>query len=208
VSEDAANQSEGKASPVKTDGDSGCERFSSVGRSPDSYTDGRKLWDWKTKYPPEACKEMRVEAGVLSLTFAVFLVLGGVALGLSGQSMTVPLGSSLLLNVDCRLLAIFFAGSVGATMFSIKWLIHSAAKGKWHLDRRYWRLFVPFLGGIYACVVITLLDSGVMGGQDAVTDRPLAISSAFAFLVGYFSDGVSGLLSNVANAVFGTLEKK
>ena len=27
-------------------------------------------------------------------------------------------------------------------------------------------------------------------------------------LVGYFSDGVSGLLSNIANAVFETLEKK
>jgi hypothetical protein len=33
-------------------------------------------------------------------------------------------------------------------------------------------------------------------------------TAALAFLVGYFSDGVSGLLSNVANAVFGTLEKK
>jgi len=36
----------------------------------------------------------------------------------------------------------------------------------------------------------------------------MAMTAASAFLIGYFSDGVSGLLSNIANAVFGTLEKK
>jgi hypothetical protein len=56
-------------------------------------------------------------------------------------------------------------------------------------------------------VMLTLLDAGMFGhGSDA--SRPLAVSAALAFLVGYFSDGVSGLLSNIANAVFGTLEKK
>jgi hypothetical protein len=29
-----------------------------------------------------------------------------------------------------------------------------------------------------------------------------------AFLAGYFADGVSGLLSNVANAIFGQVDKK
>jgi len=47
-----------------------------------------------------------------------------------------------------------------------------------------------------------------MVGHSADNARPLAVSAALAFLVGYFSDGVSGLLSNIANAVFGTLEKK
>jgi hypothetical protein len=63
------------------------------------------------------------------------------------------------------------------------------------------------LGGVYACVVLTLLDNGVFGHQTA-SSQPLTVSAALAFLVGYFSDGVSGLLSNIANAVFGTLEKK
>lgn len=63
------------------------------------------------------------------------------------------------------------------------------------------------LGGVYSCVTLTLLDAGMFGhGADA--SRPFAVSAALAFLVGYFSDGVSGLLSNTANAVFGTLEKK
>lgn len=191
--------------------------------SADEYTDHRALWDWKTRYPPEACRQMRLEAAVLSICLAIFLVLCGLALGLRGQSASIPLewigsttnpnqnvaGAPLTLSIDFRLFAIFFAGSVGGTTFSIKWLIHAAAKGKWHLDRRYWRLFVPFIGGTYACVVMTFLDSGfIAGASDPDAVRPIAISSAFAFLVGYFSDGVSGLLSNIAKAVFGTLEKK
>ncbi|MBI3495968.1 MAG: hypothetical protein HY058_01535 [Proteobacteria bacterium] len=117
--------------------------------------------------------------------------------------------SALVLTFDFRILAIFFAGGVGGITFSIKWLVHAVAWGKWHLDRRYWRLLVPLLGGVYACAVLTLFDAGLIGGGQATERlRPLAISAAIAFLIGYFSDGVSGLLSNVANAVFGTLEKK
>jgi hypothetical protein len=53
----------------------------------------------------------------------------------------------LVLNIDFRLLMIFSVGSLGGTTFSIKWLVHSVAKCKWHLDRRYWRFFVPMIGG-------------------------------------------------------------
>jgi hypothetical protein len=126
------------------------------------------------------------------------------------RSASAPLQppSSYTLSIDFRLLALFFVGGVGGTTFSIKWLIHAVAHGQWHLDRRYWRLFVPLIGGVYALVVITLFNGGLIGGASAAEPRPLATTAALAFLVGYFSDGVSGLLSNIANAVFGTLDKK
>ncbi|MDO9426801.1 MAG: hypothetical protein Q7T93_08190 [Methylobacterium sp.] len=186
----------------------------------DTYTDDRKRWDWQSRYPSEARKGITFEAWVLLTLLVVLLAFIGVCLGLSGQSSQLPLGNSpqgqspgsesshLVLNVDYRFLTVFLAGCVGGTTFSIKWLIHSAAKGRWHLDRRYWRFLVPLIGGIYACVVLTLSDAGFVAGQAVDKARPIAISAAFAFLVGYFSDGVSGLLSNIANAVFGTLEKK
>ncbi|PBC23170.1 hypothetical protein CK226_08330 [Mesorhizobium sp. WSM4311] len=143
-----------------------------------------------------------------------FTAVSGLFVGVADQSMDISLArlafSSAqppILHVNFRLLAIYFVGGVGGVTFSIKWLVHSAAKCKWHLDRRYWRLFVPLVGGIYACVVLTLLDSGIIGSSSG-QPRAVAPSAALAFLVGYFSDGVSGLLSNVANAVFGTLEKK
>ena len=111
------------------------------------------------------------------------------------------------MTVSSHVVAIYFIGGLGGTTFSIKWLVHACAKGKWHLDRRQWRLNIPLVGGAYACVVLTLLDGGLFG-HGADVSRPFVLSAALAFLVGYFSDGVSGLLSNVANAVFGTLEKK
>ena len=47
---------------------------------------------------------------------------------------------------------VWMVGSVGGTIFAIKWLVHSVANGLWHQDRFLWRVFVPLTGGIYALV--------------------------------------------------------
>lgn len=171
------------------------------------YTDGRKPGDWQTRYPDEARKRMNTEAYVLVAMLVIAFLGAGICLGLSGQATTIPVGR-LSIWVNFRYLSIFCVGVLGGVTFSMKWLIHSVAKGKWHRDRRYWRLMVPAIGGVYACVVMTLFGSGMFprAGVDEASS-PTSVA-ALAFLVGYFSDGVSGLLSNVANAVFGTLEKK
>ena len=171
------------------------------------YTDGRKLWDWKSHYPDEARQLMATEAFVLVGMLVIALFVDGVCLGLAGQPVSIGVGGPQIW-VSCRLLAIFCTGWLGAVTFSIKWLIHSVAKGKWHLDRRYWRLMTPVIGGVYACVVMTLFGAGLFASQPTEQVGAMPSTAALAFLVGYFSDGVSGLLSNVANAVFGTLEKK
>jgi hypothetical protein len=145
------------------------------------------------------------------------LVLAALSLSIGDQEIRISLPfnaasadgntQQLSLSVNCHVLAQFFVGWVGGTTFALKWLVHACATGKWHLDRRPWRLIVPLLGGVYSTVMLTLLDAG-MFAHSAGASRSLAVSAALAFLVGYFSDGVSGLLSNIANAVFGTLEKK
>jgi hypothetical protein len=130
----------------------------------DEYTDGRPPWDWKSKYPPDppdARTLINSESWILFSALVISLIVSGFLLSLATQSFdiliqgaTSPPGDAttsnqaLTIHIDCRLLMIFFVGCVGGTTFSIKWLIHSAAKGKWHLDRRYWRLFVPLLGGV------------------------------------------------------------
>jgi hypothetical protein len=176
------------------------------------YTDDRAPWDWPSKYPAAARERINTEAKLLALALVALLVAAGFFLCLSGafSNTTVPisLGTTGTINFDARIIAIFLCGNVGGTTFSIKWLIHSVAKGRWHLDRTYWRYFVPLIGGVYATVVLTLLDSGFVGGHAPDPQRGLASTAALAFLIGYFSDGVSGLLSNVANAVFGTLREK
>lgn len=184
------------------------------------FADDRVRWDWKSKYPPEARREINFEARVLVALLAAFLLFDGLFLGLSGEAARVTIawlptvtneGGTTSANyvVGFRWFALFFAGSVGGVTFSIKWLVHAVAYGRWHMDRRYWRLLVPLVGGALACVVTALMEAGMIGGAAAAADhRPVATAAAVAFLVGYFSDGVSGLLSNVANAIFGTLKNK
>lgn len=194
--------------------------FAIPGTGKGDYTDGRSPGDWKTKFPPEARRCINQEALCLTSFLIVAILLSGIFLSLSSYSLQIPLTFLVpdadrarvndvpRMNVDFGLLATYWVGSLGGTIFSIKWLVHSVAKCKWHLDRRYWRFFVPLIGGVYACVVLTLLEGRIISGQTSASPRSAALTAALAFLVGYFSDGVSGLLSNVANAVFGTLEKK
>lgn len=188
------------------------------------HTDDRKKWDWKSRFPQDARQAIRVEGSILIAAFLILLLATGFSLGVAPFQVVVSLGwltdlpqeksaaTPMIvptLGINFHVLSIFFAGSIGGVSFSIKWLVHATAKGWWHVDRRCWRLLTPFLGGVYACVVLTFLDAGMLSG--APTDgasRSPALAAALAFLVGYFSDGVSGLLSNVANAVFGTLDKK
>lgn len=190
--------------------------FAVPGKPSVEYTDGRRPGDWKTRYPHEARRCINQEACILASLMLLFCGLVGVLLGMSGQTVVWPIhflanqpdGTPTVEQIDIRLLMIFFVGCLGGTTFSVKWLIHSAAKSKWHLDPRYWRLFVPLIGGVYACVVLTLFETGLLGSHSPQQPHETATTAAYAFLVGYFSDGVSGLLSNIANAVFGTLEKK
>jgi hypothetical protein len=179
------------------------------------YTDNRLPWDWSSKYPPEARKYINREATLLAIALVLLLVVSGFALCLSGSfsniAVPISLGSTSVTNmtVDARIVAVFLCGSVGGATFSIKWLVHSVAKGTWHRDRTYWRYFVPLIGGVYAAVVLTLFNSGMIVGHPADPQQGgIAGSASLAFLTGYFSDGVSGLLSNIANAVFGTLREK
>jgi hypothetical protein len=188
------------------------------------YTDERDPGDWKSIYPDDARAGINLEATVLLFLLVIFCIASVVFWGFTNQPFQFPIGwladlqkipgsitadvQPTVLTVDPRLLAIFSVGGLGGTTFSIKWLVHAVAHKRWHLDRRYWRLFVPLIGGVYACVVLALYDGGLIATQTADKSRPIASAAALAFLVGYFSDGVSGLLSNIANAVFGTLEKR
>jgi hypothetical protein len=219
-----ADSSKSNPSVEEYDSQSGGEqnqrRFAAPVAARDEYTDERALWDWKSRYPADARCGINCEAWALGVWLLVVVSLAALFLSLSGQRLQIPLSSvqyagkagasvGLVLSFEFRILALFFAGWVGGTTFSIKWLVHAVATGRWHLDRRYWRLLVPGLGGVYACAVLTLFDAGIIGGGQPLSEpRPIAVAAAFAFMIGYFSDGVSGLLSNIAHAVFGTLEKK
>jgi hypothetical protein len=182
--------------------------------------DGRSPWEWQTRFPKEAWKQIKWEAIYLAICFALF----GIATALAATYAPNQLNVDLLCETDVAdpkkvncdqfifakaWLACYFAGSLGATVLTIKWLFHSVGTGKWHQDRIVWRIFVPWIGGVYAVMIQGLTSSGLIGSQTVTNSINLVSVISLAFLVGLFSDGVSGMLTNVANAVFGTvIEKK
>lgn len=170
--------------------------------------DGRQLWEWKTKYE-EPMPQIRREACILGGFLVFFGFLATLCFAFVGDfNFFVSSSSQPLLQLSRRDALVWLVGSVGGTIYAIKWLVHSVANGLWHQDRFLWRVFVPLTGGIYALVVLGLLESGFMGGKGTdLESSNLTRELVIAFLGGYFADGVSGLLTNVANAIFGKVDK-
>lgn len=170
--------------------------------APGNPTDGRKLLEWESKYnDPSARKAIRYEAiylAILLFSSPVLLLLLWLEypkgwLGLSDEKYRPLLTYGLA----------WVSGVLGGTLFDIKWLYHTVARGLWHLDRRLWRLFTPHISGGLAFAVVTLIASGVFRifDRDALDSLPLVVG--LSFLVGYFSDSTVAKLAEVAQTLFG-----
>jgi len=178
-----------------------------TGFAPDDLTDGRKPGQWQTKYDdPIAKRAIRSETlylcgwGAFSLAFLILIVLElpQCWLGLSGktfQYFNLCIGAWL-------------AGTLGGTLFAIKWLYHAVAKNLWNIDRRLWRFFTPHIGGVLALLVILIVSSGLFGffEPDAVDKLPFVIS--LGFLTGYFSDSAAAKLADIATSIFGKIKER
>ncbi|GGH17471.1 hypothetical protein [Mucilaginibacter phyllosphaerae] len=171
--------------------------------NPDN-NDGREPLDWKSKYAGKALFHISCEASFLSL-----LLIGTPVLAfLFWQKIPQQLFG--LNDSDCKVFTKYvitsLGGVFGGTLFDIKWLIHAVAKNKWHVDRRLWRLFVPFLSGGFALVFVLMLTTFVKIFDPKSVE---ASSSAFGFgfLVGYFTDSAIARLSDAAKNIFGNLEE-
>jgi len=114
-------------------------------------------------------------------------------LGLSGKTL-------LYFNI-C--IGAWLAGTLGGTLFAMKWLYHAVAKNFWNLDRRLWRLFTPHIAGILALVVILIVSSGLFGFFNPETVEKLHFVISLGFLTGYFSDNAAAKLADIATSIFG-----
>ena len=163
-------------------------------------TDERKPLDWKTRYEEGARKQICGEAIYLGiLLFAMPALIAALWLECFRSTILAEKYSTL-----CRYGYAWFAGTLGGTMFSIKWLYHAVARAYWNHDRRLWRIFCPLLSGALAFAFYTLASSGLVKTIDVASlQRPAAIV-ACSFLVGYFSDSAIGKLREIAEILFGT----
>jgi hypothetical protein len=182
------------------------ERIDAAGFAPSDPLDGRSPLEWQSKYEPGAKNEIRKEAGYLGALlaiipvalFVVWLEFPKVWFGIPPEKYPS----------FARFSASWLSGTLGGTLFAIKWLYHTVARRIWHLDRRLWRLFTPHISGGLSFSVFALISSGIVRVFDRTALHSLPAIVGVGFLVGYFSDSAIAKLSEVAETLFGASRLK
>lgn len=176
--------------------------------APFDYTDGKEKGQWKTDYPPDARKWIRLET--LYLVLLAGICLFGVFWVIQKTSQCVPDSNQSIIQLSptcLGFLGALCAGTLGGCCFGIKCMYHFVAKRMWHEDRRLWRLLTPPLSGILSLFMVFLVASGLLEIFDSTfIEHPIRVM-AFSFLVGYFSDKALAKMAEVADTLFGGTKK-
>lgn len=159
------------------------------GFAPDAPTDGRKLYEWESRWPQKARQRQMGESVYLIL----FLI---------GPCIVLVFHLLNTLRLPPEILATL-AGISGGSAFSIKWFYHSIAKGLWHVDRFYWRIFTPLVSGVIAFFSAILVRSEILNIFKAETFEKPANMIILGFVAGYFSDSAIAKFAEVAASLFG-----
>ncbi len=176
------------------------------GFAPADPTDGRPLLDWESKYVPKAKKEIRVEAFYLGLLLA-FLPVAMLLVWLEVPRNLLRIPPEKY-PVFSRFAVSWLSGTLGGTLFALKWFYHTVARHLWNLDRRLWRIFTPHISGGLSFSVFALVTSGIVRIFDSSALNSMPSIIGMGFLVGYFSDSAIAKLTEVATTLFGVNQTK
>ena len=175
--------------------------------APADPSDGRQLGEWRSKYSePDAKRAITFEASYLGAH--LFLVPVLILILWSGYPSKLfhlsPAQYSPILKYGLA----WLSGTLGGTLFDLKWLYHTVARQLWNMDRRLWRLFTPHISGGLAFFILTLVSSGMLRifDQHAVESHSLVVG--ISCLVGYFSDSAVAKLTEIAQTLFGVTRGK
>lgn len=181
------------------------ERIPGFGQS--DPTDNRKLLQWESRYPVEARKNIHFEAVYLGS----LLLLSPVIMFLLLAHVPDPVWSRFTPRIQGAATTYGLAwvgGTLGGTLFAIKWLYHVVARELWNMDRRLWRIFTPHISGGLAFAVTVLISSGISRIFDPHATASHSVVVGVAFLTGYFSDSAVAKLTDIADTLFGTTRSK
>lgn len=168
-------------------------------------TDGRKQYDWESKYPECAQKEMKKEAIyiaiILIIAFSLLIFIVGGLIDKVGNLIGLEAKKTASLE---GVIIYFFSGLLGGTIFGLKYFYRVVSRGYWSQDRKYWRFFSPWISACVAFVVECMVLSGYI---NATQTQSFAAEICVGFITGYFADEAVGKMSEVATALFGSNSK-
>ena len=168
-------------------------------------TDGRKQYDWESKYPECAQKEMKKEAIyiaiILIIAFSQLIFIVGGLIDKVGNLIGLEAKKTASLE---GVIIYFFSGLLGGTIFGLKYFYRVVSRGYWSQDRKYWRFFSPWISACVAFVVGCMVLSGYI---NATQTQSFAAEICVGFITGYFADEAVGKMSEVATALFGSNSK-
>lgn len=165
-------------------------------------TDDRKPYDWKSKYPQEARDEMKEDAIYIGTTL-VLSILGLFFNWCGCFAKWFCIESSRIVPFE-YIVFFFFAGLMGGTVFGVKYFYRVVARGFWSQDRKYWRIFSPWISACVALIVGCMVISGCV---NANLTPSTSTDVCIGFIAGYFADDAVSKMSEVAKALFGTSSK-
>lgn len=162
-------------------------------------TDGRRAYDWQTKYPQEAIIKIRIDTVYV---FIVFII----AFCLSFILATGALGELFKEYEQAyKYLQYALPGLLGGVTFGMKYLYRAIARGYWHRDRRIWRLFSPWVALSVSFAIGVMVDGSLFSPSvgDTVVPYSGAKRVGIGYLAGYFADQAVGKMCDVADVLFG-----
>jgi len=168
--------------------------------APANPTDGRAPGDWESRFPTLARKKIKREAIYLGL----ILVLIPIVLLTNYSNF---FGNYTIPPTVKKYIYAWMGGTLGGTLFSLKWLYHTVARFVWNADRWLWRFFTPHISGGVSFAFIVLISSGLINifSPDAMNKNTAVLG--LSFLIGYFSDSAIAKLNEIANTIFGETRK-
>lgn len=161
-------------------------------------TDNRKRYDWKSRYPEQAVKEIRLEGVYLFLTliFSLVFIFGTWRSWFCLFCSLSPVETVLFK----KYLYYSSSGMLGGIIFGMKYFYRVVARGYWHQDRKAWRLMSPYIAMAIAVVVGWLVDASMIKNQSLMGSAAVL---SIGFLSGYFADEAVSKMYEIAAVVFG-----
>lgn len=156
-------------------------------------SDGRGLFEYKTKYPAEVIKWQWKEAIYIFVLMIISLIIMLLNfLNYFHIWLSIEPERSL---ITTKIIYCMSAGLLGGSTLSMKMLFRAVSSGHWNEDRVFWRVFSPFVGIPFALVISAIFSDNIIVG-DTFT------CMIFGFFSGYFSDEAAAKMYDVALVLF------